>query len=262
MNSHKRTKREAVEGWSESSTRRNTRFLYGVDERGLTGHGFALSLTIRDCPPTSEQWTAMRRAFFMRLDRLGMVRAHWLTEWQRRGVPHMHAAIWFPEHVRSSNPTVALDVLDHWMAVAEPFGAGRRGQCMHPITDAVGWFQYLSKHAVRGMGHYQRSPENIPAGWKKTGRMWGHLGDWPVTDPTRYTLDNSGFWAFRRMVQRWRLADARASGDQRRLRSARRMLQCNERNLSSCRGVSEWIGRDMTAAFVACIAAQGHPVTT
>ena len=44
-NTHVRAKRDTVEGWSDSSTRRNTRFLYSVDERKLTGHGFALSLT-------------------------------------------------------------------------------------------------------------------------------------------------------------------------------------------------------------------------
>ena len=43
-NDHMRAKREAVEGWSDSSTRRNTRFLYSVDERHLTGFGFALIL--------------------------------------------------------------------------------------------------------------------------------------------------------------------------------------------------------------------------
>jgi hypothetical protein len=197
-----------------------------------------------------------------RLERMGLIRGHWLTEWQRRGVPHLHAAVWFDDGLRDRDPFALLTIRQHWVDCASSFGAGLRGQHVEQITDSVGWFKYLSKHAVRGIKHYQRSGENIPEGWKKTGRMWGHLGEWPTVEPVRYLLDNDGFWAFRRMVQRWRLADARASGDLGRLRAARRMLQGNDRALCSCRGVSEWIGRDQTAAFVACVASRGFPVST
>lgn len=256
-----RAKRTEVEGWTDASTRRNTRFLYSVDERSLTGHGFALSLTIRDCPETAEDWKRLREMFFMRLRRMGMIRAHWLTEWQRRGVPHMHAAVWFDEGLRQRDPFALATIPDHWCALAAPYGGGRKGQNVQEISDSIGWFKYLSKHAVRGLGHYQRSSDNIPPGWKKTGRMWGHLGDWPTVEPTRYSLDNSAFWAFRRMVQRWRLADARASGDLHRLRSARRMLQSSDQSAGSVRGVGEWIGTDMTQAFLRHLAALGHQIT-
>jgi hypothetical protein len=202
----------------------------------------------------------MRRAFFKRLDRMGLVRAYWLTEWQRRGVPHMHAAIWLPDDAPRTHPFALNDIKAHWCAVAFDCGAGVSGQHVESIDDAVGWFQYLSKHAARGVKHYQRSAEGIPDGWKKTGRMWGHLGDWPTAEPVRYFVDNPGFWAFRRMVQRWRIADARESGEIGRIRSARRMLQSNDRAVGSCRGVSEWIDRYTTAAFVACLAARGYPV--
>ncbi len=262
MNTHERAKRDVVEGWSESSTRRNTRFLYAVDERKLTGHGYALTLTVRDCPQSGDDWQKIRRSFFKRIERMGLVRAHWLTEWQRRGVPHMHAAIWLNPDAHATHQLRATVFTHHWCAVAGGYGALPWGQHVEPINEAVGWFQYLSKHAVRGIKHYQRSAEGIPDGWKKTGRMWGHLGQWPTVEPVRYLLDNPGFWAFRRMVQRWRMADARASGEKGRIRSARRMLQSNDRAVGSCRGVSEWINRDMTAAFVACLAARGFPVST
>ena len=260
-NDHMRAKRQAVEGWTDASTRRNTRFLYAVDERKLTTTpGFALSLTIRDCPPSADDWKRVRGVFFQRLRRMGIVRAHWLTEWQRRGVPHMHAAIWFD---LDSNgwPPFAADIAKHWVEAASAYGAGLKGQNIKPITDSVGWFKYLSKHAVRGLGHYQRSADSIPQGWKKTGRMWGHLGDWPLIDPVRYTLNMETFWAYRRMVQRWRLADARASGDRYRLRSARRMLQSSDRSAGSVRGVGEWIGTDQTQGFLRHLAAMGHEIT-
>lgn len=259
-NDHERAKRQAVEGWTNASTRRNTRFLYAVDERKLTGPGLALSLTIRDCPPSADDWTRIRNAFFDRLRRIGLTRAHWLTEWQRRGVPHMHAAIWFSPEALAADPFLMDTVRTHWCDVATAYGAGPRGQHIAPIADAIGWFQYLSKHAVRGLSHYQRSPDGIPTGWTKTGRMWGHLGDWPLIEPVRYTVHNDAFWAYRRMVQRWRLADARASGDRSRVRAARRMLQCSDRSAGSVRGVGEWIGSDQTQQFLRHLASMGHEI--
>ncbi len=259
-NDHMRAKRQAVEGWTDASTRRNTRFLYSVDERKLTGVGFALSLTIRDCPDTAEDWKKTREAFFARLRRnMGIARGHWLTEWQRRGVPHMHCALWF-DLDENGWPPSPYDIATHWLEATVPYGSGRRGQHIERINDTVGWFKYLSKHAVRGLGHYQRSGDSIPPGWKKTGRMWGHLGEWPTVEPVRYTFDMATFWAYRRMVQRWRLADARASGDRYRLRSARRMLQSSDRSSGSVRGVGEWIGSEQTQHFLRHLASLGHQI--
>lgn len=260
MNDHRRTPRGDVQGWSAQSARSNTRFLYSVDERKLSGCGFALSLTIRDCPPSPDAWQRTRRAFFKRLERAGLIRAHWLTEWQRRGVPHLHSAIWLPPDPQGFQPSPAL-VMQHWLDVAAPYGCGARGQHVAPISDSVGWFQYLSKHAARGAAHYQRSQDSAPPAWQgKTGRMWGKLGTWPVVGPVRYTVEPAGWFAFRRMVRGWRLADARVSGDLRRVKAARRMLACHDRNASEVRGVSEWIGRDATQAMVRHLAALGHAV--
>ena len=257
MTAYERAKRQQVEGWTNSSTRRNTKFLYSVDERKLTGDGFALTLTIRDCPSSSDDWKSLRESFFFRLRRMGLIRAHWLTEWQRRGVPHLHCALWMDG---CSDPHYTQEIIIlHWLELAGSYGAGMRGQQAKPITDSVGWFQYLSKHAVRGLNHYQRSADSIPAGWKKTGRMWGKLGQWDTVEPVRYLLDNPGFWAFRRIVQRWRVSTAR--GDVSRLKAARRMLQGNDRATCSVRGCSEWIDQDMTAQVIAHLAAQGYPIS-
>jgi len=248
-NGHERAKRGAVGGWSQSSSRSNLRFLYSVAEGGLHGYGYGCTFTLRDCPPDHAAWNDLRRAFFMRLRRAGMVRAHWVTEWQRRGVPHLHGAIWFAD----TDQLAAM--VAHWLQLAKPYRAGVQGQKVLPLTDSVGWFRYLSKHAARGVKHYQRSPENIPEAWRKTGRMWGHLGDWPTVEPQRAELSIKQWHEWRRILRGLRVADARsvaASGDakQRRLarlkmpgrvRMARRMLQCPDRALSPVRGVSEWM---------------------
>lgn len=266
---HQRAKRNTIGGWSYASTRSNTRFLYSVDGSGLTGTGWALSLTVRDCPPTHAEWHATRRAFLMRLQRMGMIRCHWLIEWQKRGVPHLHAAVWLPETSSPGDQRVAMT--EAWLAVAEPYGAGIGGQHLAPISDAVGWFRYLSKHAARGVSHYQRSPEAIPVGWKKTGRMWGHLGDWPISPPDRWVVTAWAFWIYRRRVRAYRLADARralasaptpaaARQARQRIVQARRMLRCRHRNRSEVLGVSEWMPQQSQNQLLLWLAAEGFEV--
>ncbi len=264
-NDHQRVPRGEVAGWSPSAARRNTQFLYSVQEDQLDGCGYAVTLTLRDCPPDSETWRGLRRAFEKRMKRAGMIRMHWVTEWQRRGVPHLHGAIWFPDSL--SRGKVQAVVLDAWLSLAEPWGVGLRGQDVRAITGTVGWFQYLSKHAARGVRHYQRCSENVPASWRmRTGRVWGKVGDWPVRPTVRLNLQDQhgdgGWFAYRRMVRGWRLADARASGEPYRLRSARGMLRCPDPALSRVRGVSEWIPEAVTLAMAANLAGRGYSVTS
>lgn len=190
-----------------------------------------------------------------------MIRLHWVTEWQRRGVPHLHCAIWFPDRYETLMTTEA------WVEVAGAYGAGLRGQHARPIDGPVGWFRYLSKHAARGVKHYQRSGDNIPEGWQsKTGRVWGFSGEWPIAEPRKFhvqdhTNDGDGGWfALRRMIRSWRLADARAAGDTWRIRSARSMFRDSDPNLSKLRGFSEWIPEGPQLRMLANLAERGFSV--
>lgn len=258
-NSHQRVPRGDVQGWSEGATRRNTQFLMSVLENRLTGAGVALTLTLRDCPPTAQEWHRLRRAWIERMRRAGMVRLHWVTEWQRRGVPHLHGAIWFPDRYDYIAP------IDAWVEVAGAYGAGHKGQHVRRIDGPVGWFQYLSKHAARGVKHYQRNAANIPEGWKsKTGRVWGKVGDWPVQEAVRFNLQDQhgdgGWFAYRRLVRSWRKADARASGDRYRIRSSRRMLQCPDRVRARLLGFMEWMPFDVQMALIGNVAERGYSV--
>jgi hypothetical protein len=85
---------------------------------------------------------------------MGMIRGYWLTEWQRRGVPHMHAAVWFDEGLRERDRYALNTIRQHWLVVAEAFGAGPRGQHVALIDDSIGWFQYLLKYVVCGFKYY------------------------------------------------------------------------------------------------------------
>nr|CRY96678.1 hypothetical protein [uncultured prokaryote] len=246
--------RGQVGGWSMKATRRNTDFLRSIDERKLSGAGVALTLTLKTCPETADDWHRLRKNWQDRMRRAGMVRIHWVTEWQRRGVPHLHVALWWPDKYRISDPVEA------WLALAAPYGAGAKGQHGKPIDGPVGWFQYLSKHAARGVKHYQRSGDNMPPGWKeKTGRVWGYGGDWPLQDPVNVQLDDDGFYAFRRLVRSWRIGNARASGDKAREIHAKRMLHYpGNPKISALRPVSEWCNQAQALMFLGNLASRGY----
>jgi hypothetical protein len=256
---HKRGKRTAVVGWSTSAVRRHTSWLKSIQSEKLDGHGYALTLTVRDLPEDAAAFHSAKKSWIERMRRHGFVRVHWIVEWQRRGVPHLHIAIYFPDAL--SIRERALIVLD-WQEIAAPWGAQSTGQDLKPIEHHVGWLQYLSKHSARGVKHYQRYGK--PATWETTGRLWGKGGDWPEADPMRFALDTQTWHRFRRLARAWRIADARSerNADTRRSRisSARRCLRCAERKLSSVRGVSEWLPDSVAFVLLAHLAAAGSQI--
>jgi hypothetical protein len=248
-----------VQGWTKETVRRHTKWLYAVDIEQLDGHGVALTVTMRDCPATSDDFHRLRRAFFARLSRMDFIRMHWVIEWQRRGVPHMHMALYFE---RELTKLEQFALKQHWLDVFEPYGVTLEAQYLLPITGPSGWLQYLSKHAARGAAHYQRAGK--PSGWEKTGRLWGRQGAWPVEEALRFDVPREAYFQFRRLVRQWRIADARSESDEltrrKRIRSARRMLASNDRAMSEVRGISEWIPLEQLALFLGVLAAQGYPV--
>lgn len=235
--------RGTVGGWTAASSRRNLRFLWSVDVTRLSGSGWSFTLTVRDCPATPKEWAEWCAIYWKRLMAAGALRLHWVIEWQRRGCPHLHGSVYFPSDMTRSE--VENVIIDGWI-YRNPYGPGRRQQRSLQIYDAVGWGQYVAKHAARGVQHYQRSPENIPKPWQgKTGRMWGYRGDWPLSEPFRVHLEGSGgdggFFAFRRLVRSYAAAKAYCNGDLLGARYARSMLKANTRELGEVRGVSHWV---------------------
>lgn len=232
-------------------------FLMSVLWDQLPPLGWSVSLSILDCPPTPKDWHDRRRAFIERLRRMGLDLAHWLTEWQRRQVPHLHGALFFgPE-----SEATARKIEEAWLGAMAEFRPHANAQHVAPLYDSLGWAQYLSKHAARGLRHYQRAPENIPPAWLgKTGRMWGKVGQWPQQDAAALTLSMPGFHAFRRILRARRRADARASGNGRRIAHARRMLKCSDEKRSAVRGGSDWCDLEEGLSLVAAVRSLGHDV--
>jgi hypothetical protein len=249
-NDHARAKRGLTQGWTKTATRSNRKFLWTVKCPDLGDNGHSFTLTLKDCPPTAADWTKIRRAFQKRLERLGAIRMHWLTEWQRRGVPHLHGCVWFPPEVPP------YSIIHHWLEVSAKYGSSHLGQDTKPIVAALGWLRYLAKHADRGVFNYQRAAASIPEGWKgATGRMWGHIGDWPVTEPQRLVISSAGGYALRRIAKGWRLAQARTDPDpdkrRSRITSARNLFQNSKRDTSSILGSAEWL--PLSASRVALV---------
>ena len=263
-NDHERAKRGEVVGWSKSAARRNLAFLRSIKVDALTGYAYTLTLTLRDCPPDAEAWHRCRRAFVKRLERMGMIRMHWVTEWQTRGVPHLHGMVYFSE------PQNRRTLIDHWLAVAAPYRAGIKGQDVKDVSNVLGWCKYLAKHASRGYQHYQRAAGNIPKGWEKTGRVWGYGGNWPIQEPTRYEFGEAAFFRLRRVLRGWAVAQARepvkvkdtdlSVVDWNRVNVVKRLLRCPRAEESRLRGISEWLPEAAGAGLIDWMRGEGYPI--
>ncbi|WP_420371837.1 rolling circle replication-associated protein [Nocardioides cynanchi] len=106
---HAPAKRGEVTGWSAGTVRRHTAWLRSVDTTQLDGIGAAVTLTLLDCPPTSEDWTRLVKVLQQRLRRAGLLRWHWVVEWQRRGVPHLHLAVYAAAEPPTCNTGVGFE---------------------------------------------------------------------------------------------------------------------------------------------------------
>lgn len=194
-----------VTGWSPGAARRNIAFLRSVDERSLAGHGYAITLTVRDCPATIESWSTSLTAWIKRQRRSGLIRLHWVMEYQSRGVPHLHVAAWY------DNDAASLKALDDWIEITSHLRSGHRGQYIREIEGPIGWFQYMSKHCGRGSKHYQRQQNLLPAKWTKSPRVWGKSGEWPTVEVAEGQLTDNQFYRLRRLIRSLRVSQARRS---------------------------------------------------
>lgn len=246
VGTHKRAKRGLVTGWSAASARRQTRWLWTVDAPSLSGYGYAVTLTLKDTPETAAEFHALRRAWVKRLERMGAIRVHWVIEWQARGTPHLHGAIYFD---RKLNPQERLLLVGHWVMVSQAFSPSLWAQDVEDIRGSMGWLKYLSKHASRGVNHYQRSGH--PESWDRTGRLWGASGAWPVIEPLVIDeLSNWEFYRVRRLMRAWAYADARKAGDVRRMKFLRQSISSTDERKSRFQGSAEWIPESVAVRLV------------
>ncbi|MEE9322436.1 MAG: hypothetical protein V3U76_18490 [Granulosicoccus sp.] len=236
--------RSEINGWSSHSAKRNTKFLRSILHGSLTGYGYALSLTVRYCPNSHTDWQKLRNAFFQRLRRLGVTRCHWIVEWQRRRIPHMHLAIWFDDAMAHNV------VIDHWLAVTERYESRSIAQDVKDIYGYDGWAKYVSKHLSRGLQHAQRCNSARPRGWTKSGRVWGKFGNWTTDAGHRVEMSDDAFWSLRRIIKRYRIAQVRQASEWKSLTFLRRSLKCADPEKSAVIGLNEWIPQQVQLRII------------
>lgn len=265
--------RGAAQGWTPGSARRNDHFLQSIRFDSLTGEPWALTLTIpseqagKGHLPDSAEFHAMLRAMLERLRRMGAMRWHWVIEMTRRKTPHLHMTVWLPSP-ESPTPDFAasreLKIRVAWEKITARHGiaVSQRAQCVKKMS-STGWAQYCSKHGARGVKHYQREREALPASWReRPGRLWGYGGDWPSPaerEPVRRELGRRAFWRYRRLVRQWCLSNARKTTNarlrKRYIRQARHMLACSHPKLSPVKPINVWIPSSVSSAFLSLLEA-------
>lgn len=168
-------------GWTSNSTTGLFNFTKAIIEDKLTGYGFAITLTFRDCPETAAAMHKVRRKFIKRLERRGLIRLLWVCEFQERKVPHFHMAAYFKTKTDTATGLpLQQTIINLWCDCAKHYNVKPTAQTCKDITDLGGWMGYFNKHIDRGIYHYQRQRDTLPPGWReKTGHVWHWVGDWP-----------------------------------------------------------------------------------
>lgn len=162
--------RGKVVGYSSGSARRNAAFLQSVDYSMLPAGGYSVTLTLRDLPSPSD-WRELKNALVNWLGHRGAsVLLHYVCEFQRRGVPHLHLAVW---------GVSGKDIVRWWLAhTRRRWRSLPQGQHHRRIRTPAHWARYCAKHGARGLAHYQRNRDTLPAAWREdsAGHMWGKSG--------------------------------------------------------------------------------------
>lgn len=278
-------KRKDSNGWTLNVSKRLRSWLYSIPVESLTGNGISFTLTVKDCPSSSSDWSRLRSNFIKRLFRDQCIRLQWLTEWQERGVPHLHGVAYFENQFPPSR------LIDHWLDLTSvDYSSSRLAQDSKPINNVLGWLDYLAKHSARSSIHYQRSPENVPVGWLKTGRMWGYRGSWDKRSSLSFEVEPSAYYIYRRISRKIQIANARQRLNdvakllrsldiqyhddltiysrnihkyieyKRSLSRTRGLSKCSDRDLSHMRGLSTWINQDHSIQIINYIAHMGYKV--
>lgn len=263
--------RTATKGWTPNVARRNEQRLQQIDFDAVEGVPAFVTLTMPSGQMedvTAAMFHSWLKSWLRYMKRHGMSHYYWILEFQASGNPHLHVLVWL-DH--TPDPLETYRALRSWVGILNKSGVGARiqGQIWESI-DVGGEIavdgepvpahpervlMYLAKHAARGVAHYQRQIENMPEDWQfRSGRVWGHDRGLPLQEQEDVETDYPTFHRFRRLVRRWRLAEARSIKDADRRRAAivqaRGSLKCGRPDISPYRGVSAWIPSDVASALL------------
>lgn len=253
-NKGKHGKRGQTMGWSVGSARRNKDFLQSVIVGSLPKRPIAFTLTVNSIPETAVEFQYLIKKLRLWLYRNGALADHWVIEWTEKGRPHIHGCVLISDNQPFEVMEGMYDLVQFWLKITKHLGTNDRGQDIRLVQKSVGWFEYVSKHASRGMKHYQREAHSMPKGWQKTGRMWGKGGDWPVGSES-FRTDIKTYWKFRRLLKNYLLSvnqskikhAGRYNSDRvyrkyvRNKVFLRKRLKNNKRKMSEVQGINDWV---------------------
>lgn len=229
-------KRGKVGGWSSGAASRNAHWLQSVTPPD--GLGIALTLTLKEVVSAAE-WRNILGAFTRALSRCKNVIAwHYVVEWQKRGVPHVHFAVYVDANNEAWETYMTM-FRRWWVDISA--NAEMQSQHARAINSYVGWLEYVAKHGARGVRHYQR--EVVPVDWigDSTGRMWGYGGRWPAHKVGNLSLSRSDYVRFCRVLRRYMVSRGRP----------RRVVRLvNDKTRGFPRGVMEWVPVAITLRLV------------
>lgn len=263
--------RTATKGWTVNVARRNEQRLQQVDFDAIEGVPAFVTLTMpaqQMADVSAAMFHSWLKSWLRYMKRHGLRHYYWILEFQASGNPHLHVLVWL-DH--SPEVLETFKALRSWVGILNKSDVGARlqGQVWESI-DVGGELvvdgetvpahpervlMYLAKHAARGVAHYQRQIENMPEDWKnRSGRVWGHDRGLPLREQEDFETDYPTFWTFRRLVRRWRLAEARGIKDADRRRAAivqaRSCLKCPRPDVSPYRGVSAWVPAEVASRLL------------
>lgn len=263
--------RTATRGWTPNVARRNEQRLQQIDFDAVEGVPAFVTLTMPSGQMgevSAADFHGWLKRWIQYMKRHGLRHYYWILEFQASGNPHLHVLAWLDHEWE---PLETYRALKSWVGILNKSDVGARiqGQIWENI-DVGGMItvdgeivpahpervlMYLAKHAARGVAHYQRQIENMPDDWQyRSGRVWGHDRGLPLREQRDYECDYATFWAYRRLVRRWRLAEARGIKDADRRRAAivqaRGSLKCGRPDVSPYRGVSAWVPASVASALL------------
>lgn len=259
-------KRGKISGWSLASLRGLERRLRSIDFPAWTQAAdlFAFTFTVRkrrgaDVMPASAYRPRLER--FKRLVREipGFHSAQGLTEFQESGSPHVHGSVGFAKLPDGSpvNWRAPRDLCRAWLAAFADYAPDLRCQSVKEIEDADGWAEYLERHSVRGMMHYQRRTPDAWAGETIGEMSWVICGSRIPRAPSLVAQVSAQVaYRMRRVMRRLALSRARCYRVRagRSISRIRRMLKRvkspalfadDVRRVSTVRGVSFALRRDV-----------------
>lgn len=270
--------RTATKGWTPNVARRNEQRLQQVDFDAIDGVPAFVTLTMPSGQMgevSAADFHGWLKRWIQYMKRHGLVHYYWILEFQASGNPHLHLLVWLDHDWDALEQYKALR---SWVGILNKSGVGARlqGQIWENI-DVGGEIvvdgepvpahpervlMYLAKHAARGVAHYQRQIANMPEDWRyRSGRVWGHDRGLPLREQEDVETDYPTFHRFRRLVRRWRLAEARGINDHDRRRAAivqaHRSLRCSRRDVSPYRGVSAWVPASVASQLLDAAVSMG-----